>query len=155
MSLSYSHDQFGTIQNLQRALIPQTSNCSGTIFAVSCSKLGIVYCETQILKNVFPINIPTVNSIFCSLPNNHFHVLTTYIINQNSTFWGKIIFDKAFLSLSLRNYSNYKSRQIEDPLSKLISPNSAIESTPYMQSFIIKLIIAFQVPMSPSIAVQT
>ena len=154
MSLSYSHDQFGTIQNLQRALIPQTSNCSGTIFCRFLQQTGYS-SETQILKNVFPINVPTVNSIFCSLPNNHFQVLTTYIINQNSTFWGKIIFDGAFLSLSLRNYSNYKSRQIEDPLSKLIPPNSAIESTPYMQNFIIKLIIAFQVPMSPSIAVQT
>ena len=31
-------DQFGTIQNLQWALFPQTSNWSGTIFAVSYSK---------------------------------------------------------------------------------------------------------------------
>ena len=36
-------DQFGTIQNIQRVLIFQTSNWSGTIFAVSYSKPALVF----------------------------------------------------------------------------------------------------------------
>ena len=35
-------DQFGTAHNLQRVLIPQTSNWSGTIFTVSYSKPALV-----------------------------------------------------------------------------------------------------------------
>ena len=35
------HDQFYTIQNLQRSPIPQTSNWSGTFFAVSYSKSAL------------------------------------------------------------------------------------------------------------------
>ena len=34
-------DQFYTLQNLQRSPIPQTSNWSGTFFAVSYSKLAL------------------------------------------------------------------------------------------------------------------
>ena len=39
-------NQFVTIQNLQRSPIPQTSNWSGTFFAVSYSKLALVVIES-------------------------------------------------------------------------------------------------------------
>ena len=36
-------NQFGIIQDLQRSPIPQTSNWSGTFFAVSYSKLALIF----------------------------------------------------------------------------------------------------------------
>ena len=42
VSSSNSPDQFYTVQNIQRSLIPQTSKWSGTFFAVSYSKPDLV-----------------------------------------------------------------------------------------------------------------
>ena len=47
--MSYSQDQFGTIQNLQSALIPQTSNWSGTIFGGFLQQTG---CSFEIFFNL-------------------------------------------------------------------------------------------------------
>ena len=40
MSLNYSHDQFGAIQNLQRDLILQINNWSETIFGRFLQQTG-------------------------------------------------------------------------------------------------------------------
>ena len=59
MSISYSHDQFGTIQNLQSALIPQTSNWSGTIFCSFLQQIGSnSQLESMKLKKCKIVNGP-------------------------------------------------------------------------------------------------
>ena len=46
-SLGIIYNQFGIIQVLQRSPIPQTSNWSGTFFAVSYSKPALEIISTQ------------------------------------------------------------------------------------------------------------
>ena len=57
MSLSYSHDQLGLVwhnQNLQRALISQISNWSGTIF--DCFLLQIGFRTTEYFYLILEIS---------------------------------------------------------------------------------------------------
>ena len=53
-------DQFYTIENLQRSPIPQTSNWSGTFFAVSYSKPALVARLTTHF-GLFPVFMTTLH----------------------------------------------------------------------------------------------
>ena len=81
-SLGLLYNQFGIIQVLRRVPIPQTSNWSGTFFAVSYSKPALV---TYFIRHFL---ISQNNCLFISSKQSDISVKKHCVIEQNITFVG-------------------------------------------------------------------